>query len=313
MAKNENNKLYIPFQFQLQMSGYDLSVKYLEKLDETCVEFTHTHVNFEIYYILSGRMRMQIGGEERLLLPNHFILIPPGMRHGAVYEPDEPKEYVVFVYGVHRGSEPSALRRTPEYAFMEQVDQTIADRPFIIAEDRNGCAAVLSAIQNEAHGRQAGWQIILVDYCREYLIKLLRNVLTDGARAPSVGIPPGNLGVEITKCMHEHYPENISLERRREGFPHTPVHVTDLQRYFGRASADAQRLQAQLREELPLHHRQDGRGDRVARGDIGPADALPPLQGIRGHDDLRIPEIPPAGSKRLTIKPPPVLRRRLVS
>jgi mannose-6-phosphate isomerase-like protein (cupin superfamily) len=221
MAKNENNKLYIPFQFQLQMSGYDLSVKYLEKLDETCVEFTHTHVNFEIYYILSGRMRMQIGGEERLLLPNHFILIPPGMRHGAVYEPDEPKEYVVFVYGVHRGSEPSALRRTPEYAFMEQVDQTIADRPFIIAEDRNGCAAVLSAIQNEAHGRQAGWQIILVDYCREYLIKLLRNVLTDGARASvQSDTGQGNLAVEITKFMHEHLPREHLAGRRREGFPH---------------------------------------------------------------------------------------------
>ncbi len=235
MDKNENNKLYIPFQFQLQMSGYDLSVKYLEKLDETCVEFTHTHVNYEIYYILSGRMRMQLGGGEHLLLPNHFILIPPGIRHGAVYEPDEPKEYVVFVYGVHRSSEPSALRRTPEYAFMEQVDQTVADRPYIIAEDKNGCAAVLSAIQNEAHGRQAGWQIILVDYCREYLIKLLRNVLTDGARASvQPDAAQGNLAVEITKFMHEHYPENISLEDVAKAFHITPRHVTRIfSDYFG--------------------------------------------------------------------------------
>ena len=34
--------------------------KYLEKLDEACVEFEHTHLNYEIYYILEGRMRMRI-------------------------------------------------------------------------------------------------------------------------------------------------------------------------------------------------------------------------------------------------------------
>ena len=235
MDKKENNKLYITFQFQLQMSGYCFSVKYLEKLDETCVEFTHTHVNYEIYYILSGRMRMQIGGEEHLLLPNQFILIPPGMRHGAVYDPDEPKEYVVFVYGIHKNSESAALRRTPEHAFMEQLENTLSDKPYIIAMDNNDCAAVLSAIQNEAHEKQAGWQIILVDYCREYLIKLLRNVLADGARTSGqTASGQGNLAVEITKYMHEHYPENISLEDVSKAFHITPRHVTRIfSDYFG--------------------------------------------------------------------------------
>ncbi len=49
MEKEEKKSLYIPFQIPIQMSDYDLSVKYLEKLDETCVEFTHTHLNYEIY------------------------------------------------------------------------------------------------------------------------------------------------------------------------------------------------------------------------------------------------------------------------
>ncbi len=235
MDKNEKNKLYIPFQIQLQMSGYDLSVKYLERLDETCVEFTHTHVSYEIYYILSGSMRMQIGGEEHLLLPNHFILIPPGMRHGAVYDPDEPKEYVVFVFGVHKSSDAAAKSKTLEHAFIRQLEDAITDKQYVIAHDTNNCATVLSDIEREADEKQAGWPLILVDYCREYLIKLLRNVLADG---PDKSVQPvsgqANLAVEVTKYMQEHYPENLSLEDVSKAFHITPRHVTRIfSDYFG--------------------------------------------------------------------------------
>ncbi len=233
MDKRENNELYIRFQIQLQISGYDLSVKYLEKLDETCVEFTHTHVNYEIYYILKGRMRMRIDGNEHLLLPNHFILIPPGMRHGAVYDPDEPKEYVVFVYSIHENSEAVSQRLTPERSFIETIENATDGKPYVIAQDKNSCDAILSEIQREANNKQPGWQIILVDYCREYLIKLLRNVLSERTGMPA---PSGhaNLAVEITKYMHEHYPQNISLEDISKTFHITPRHVTRIfSDYFG--------------------------------------------------------------------------------
>ena len=42
-------------------------------------------------------MRMQIGGEEHTAPAEPLSFSSrPGMRHGAVYDPDEPKEYVVF-------------------------------------------------------------------------------------------------------------------------------------------------------------------------------------------------------------------------
>ncbi len=235
MDNKEKNELYIPFQIQLQMSGYDLSVKYLEKLDETCVEFTHTHVNYEIYYILNGQMRMHIDGKEHLLFANHFILIPPGMRHGAVYDPDEPKQYVVFVYGIHKNAETSSGRRAPDHIFMQKLEDAITGKPYIIARDMNNCDAVLSSIEREAHDKQAGWQLILVDYCREYLIKLLRNVLSDNTGAPVLtDSGQANLAVEITKYMHEHYPESISLEDVSKAFHITPRHVTRIfSDYFG--------------------------------------------------------------------------------
>lgn len=235
MENGEKGSLYIPFQIPIQMSDYDLSIRYLEKLDETCVEFTHTHLNYEVYYILEGRMRMRISGQEHLLLPNHFILIPPGVSHGAVNNPDEPKVYVVFVFGIHKNAEADTRRRSPEHEFFSYFENALKEQLYIIAEDKNNCRDILTLLQQEYAEKQIGWQIILADYCREYFVKLLRNILTDKpAGTPEPGSGPANLAIEITKFMHRHYHENISLEDVSKAFYITPRHVTRIfSDYFG--------------------------------------------------------------------------------
>jgi AraC-like DNA-binding protein len=233
--KGDQKSLYIPFQIPIQMSDYDLSVKYLEKLDETCVEFTHTHLNYEIYYILEGRMRMRIGGMEHTLLPEQFILISPGVSHGAVYDPDEPKVYAVFVFGLHPNSETVPRRRSPENEFVRLFERAVKETPYMISADLNACNGILAEIQREATEKRPGWQVILVDYCREFFIKSMRNVLKDCAgdrEQPEAG--QANLAVSITKYMHEHYHENISLDDVSRAFHITPRHVTRIfSDYFG--------------------------------------------------------------------------------
>jgi AraC-like DNA-binding protein len=157
------------------------------------------------------------------------------IKTGSLREPDESKQYVVLVYGIHKYAEQDGGRSTPDPAFMQRIETVIANKPYIIAQDRNNCVAVLSEIQEEIKQKLAGWQIILTDYCREYLIKLLRNVLPDNTGAPvPVNTIQANLAVEITKYMHEHYPENISLEDVSKTFHITPRHVTRIfSNYFG--------------------------------------------------------------------------------
>jgi AraC-like DNA-binding protein len=240
MEQNNGNKLYIPFQLQFQMSGFDVSVKYLERLDETCVEFTHTHLNHEIYYILEGCMRMRVGGGEQLLLPNDFLLLPPGASHGAVYDPGEIKKYVVFVFGLHKNAEALSNRHLPQREFMERLDKALDGKPYLLARDKNGCRELLAALERESLERQPGWQMLLADYCREYLIRLFRNFLSPGpagGTADDSALLSGgqtNLAVEITKYMHQHYRENISLEDISKVFHITPRHITRLfSDYFG--------------------------------------------------------------------------------
>lgn len=228
---DKNDTLYIPYLIQLQMSGCDLSVKYLEQLDETCVEFPHTHTSHEIYFILSGRLRMLLGGREHLLEPDQFILIPPGVRHGVVYKPDEPKEYLVMVYGIHRSAEAPG-RRQPGLEYVDRVEQALSGRLYLIARDTGGCRHLLPEIRREVTEKQPGWQLALEDYCRLFFVRLMRNVL--GAGAPEAETGQANLAVEITKYMHAHYHENISLEDVSRAFHITPRHVTRIfSDYFG--------------------------------------------------------------------------------
>ena len=41
----------------------------------------HTHASQQTTYILKGRLRMCIGGEERVLLPGEFAHVPPDVEH----------------------------------------------------------------------------------------------------------------------------------------------------------------------------------------------------------------------------------------
>lgn len=234
MEPGDKTSLYIPFQIPIQLSDYDLSVKYLEKLDETCIEFTHTHLNYEVYYILEGQMRMHIGGQEHLLLPNNFILISPGVSHGAVYAPEEPKSYAVFVFSIHQNSDTDSRRRKAEQEFVRQFEKTMKEKLYVIAEDKNNCRDILTALQEETTTRPLGWQILLVDYCREYFVKLLRNILLYSTELSAPESGQSNLAIEITKYMHRHYKENISLEDVSKAFHITPRHITRIfSDYFG--------------------------------------------------------------------------------
>jgi hypothetical protein len=172
---------------------------------------------------------------EHALLPNQFILIAPGVSHGAVYDPDEPKRYAVFVFGIHRNSETLPQRRSPENEFIRLFQQTTKDSPYIVSGDLNNCGGILSEMEREATEKRAGWQVILTDYC-ECSLSQNNTQSPQGRRRRRRAARAGqaNLAVAITKYMHEHYHENISLEDVSKAFHITPRHVTRIfSEYFG--------------------------------------------------------------------------------
>lgn len=60
----------------------------------------HSHVSSQITYVLKGKLRMRIGGEERVLMPGEFAFVPPNVEHSI----ESLDEYVLAldVFQPHR-------------------------------------------------------------------------------------------------------------------------------------------------------------------------------------------------------------------
>jgi mannose-6-phosphate isomerase-like protein (cupin superfamily) len=58
----------------------------------------HSHVGSDkIYYVLSGRAMVRIGGEEAELTPGQAVLAPSGCEHGVANRTGEPLSLLVFM------------------------------------------------------------------------------------------------------------------------------------------------------------------------------------------------------------------------
>ena len=56
--KKHESISYNPRIVQISMGNYTVSVNYSEITDESCLEFSHVHTDFEIYYCLEGTMHL---------------------------------------------------------------------------------------------------------------------------------------------------------------------------------------------------------------------------------------------------------------
>ena len=50
----------------------------------------HSHPHEQIVYLLSGRARFTVGGEEAIIGPGDMLVVPPGVEHWAETIGDEP-------------------------------------------------------------------------------------------------------------------------------------------------------------------------------------------------------------------------------
>ena len=58
----------------------------------------HTHgASDKVYYVLSGRATVRVGGEEQELTPGQAVLAPAGEEHGVTNTGGEPLTLLVFM------------------------------------------------------------------------------------------------------------------------------------------------------------------------------------------------------------------------
>lgn len=225
---------YCPELVRVSIGLSDITVNYAEALDQSCVEFLHTHDCFEIYYCLSGTQHIHVDGSTQTLSAGNLILIRPGVSHHTVYEPNHPKTYVVFVFTPPTVSAAKAKVLQPEDEILLAVQRYFEDHPFFVCQDAFDCVSILDRLGRELAAHLPGKAQMVALLYQQYLLSALRNF--DTLLPTKVGASNSNLAIEITKYMHANYYNNLTMQDIARVFFVSPRHINRVfEDYFGQS------------------------------------------------------------------------------
>lgn len=235
MYRQANKLLYFPFLVQIPMSSFYFEVNYTELLDSSAVEFSHNHCDYEIYYALEGISRIRVNSRIVALSPKRFLLIAPGVQHGSIYEPNVQKQYFVMVFNYHeRISTHKQDSSQFEKEFMDSIFDTLKKREYFVAADQNQFGGLIPKIQEEIQYKSLGWQLMMRNYYFEFIINAFRNIIPPAPVSAEKEQVHLTMAIEITKFMHAHYNESITLTDVANALHVTPRHISRLfEKYFG--------------------------------------------------------------------------------
>lgn len=239
MYKQSETSLYTPFLTKILTPSFDIVINYSEQLDETCVEFPHKHNDYEIYYSIEGMLHLQVQKKSISVPAGHFVFIPPNIEHGSLYEPHNPKKYfvVVFNFKEHLQASKKQMHLESSRHILETLMQEIDNETFHFAKDVHHGSEYLQSISQELINRSFGWELMLKNHYSSLLIGLFRSLVSNDLEIRHKN-PELNTAIQITKFMHSHYSENITLQDVSDSLNICPRHINRLfKEYFGTSFA----------------------------------------------------------------------------
>lgn len=238
--KNESVS-YNPHIIQLVFGNNTVAVNYSEITDESCLEFSHVHSDFEIYYCLEGTMHLMAGDDCIKMKRNMFTIIGPGKFHHTLYEPKLQKRYFIMVF-----ESPVKCTQILKGDYMEHVNQYLNEaichiekERILTLSDRFECHRIIERLEREMNMDLPGRNEMIRSIYTEYLIHIFRNLdIYSGRHGEGKNVEQGNvnLALELTRYMHNNYSKNISVRDAAENFHISERHVGRVfDKYFGKS------------------------------------------------------------------------------
>lgn len=223
---------YSPFLIKITMGSSDVTVNYLELLDQSCVEHPHMHKCYEIYYCLSGEQHLFVDGEVLTLLPGYFAMLPPNTTHHTRYEPHILKSYMALTFTAPTISAARVRQGMAEENFLTQSLQYFDTHNVCVKKDKFGGKNILSRMEREFEKPSPGNFFMIGALCQEYIISILRNL--DNGQFLPVESKSINLPIAITKYLHANYSKNVTIQDIAKEFHVSSRHVNRMfEEYFG--------------------------------------------------------------------------------
>ncbi|MBR0398996.1 MAG: helix-turn-helix domain-containing protein [Eubacterium sp.] len=239
--KKRESISYNPRIVQLSLGNYTVAVNYSEITDESCLEFSHVHTDFEIYYCLEGTMHLMAGDTCVEMKENTLTVLKPGVYHHTLYEPKNLKRYFIFVFEM---PVKSALKTKGDGSekmdlYLETVIQYLNDEQAVTMPDRYGCRQIIDELEREMDQDLPGREEMIRAFYTQYLTHVFRNLDVSHEICSSKDLTDQgnvNLALELTQFMHDNYSRNISVRDAAEAFHISERHVGRIfDKYFGKS------------------------------------------------------------------------------
>ncbi len=239
--KKHESISYNPRIVQISMGNYTVSVNYSEITDESCLEFSHVHTDFEIYYCLEGTMHLMADDVCVDMKENTLTILKPGMYHHTLYEPKNPKRYFIFVFEMPVKSALKSKCDASENmdSYLETVIQYLNEEQAVTLPDRYGCHQIIEELEREMDLDLPGREEMIRTFYTQYLLHVFRNLdISHEIYSQKDLADQGNvnLALELTQYMHDNYSRNISVRDAAETFHISERHVGRIfDKYFGKS------------------------------------------------------------------------------
>lgn len=211
---------------ELPFSGYKFVLYYAEKLTQDIAEFPHNHFEYELYYVLSGQIQINIAGNVQRIPAGQACVLARDIKHHVYYEPDTPRQYMAVIFDVVPCERLSmnGPDGADEYGDIRQVLQSVDKIGFLRLDEPPHAEELAEQWLQEIEQRRLGWNTQAVMLCYQLVMLSLRQICTAPVRDRK---PAGkeNLAMAVTMYIHAHYPEDITLESAAKALNVSPRHV----------------------------------------------------------------------------------------
>ena len=209
----------------LDLSGYKFILYYAEVLDDLIPEFPHNHPMYQIYYVLDGSIKINIAGMVYCIGKNQACFLTKDIKHHVYYEPDVHKSYFSIIFDVIQSNceslnEPDGpLEYQDIYDAMEPFNSCgqYVSEPFEEQE-------IVEVLDREIQEQKLGWNTQAVMLCYQFFIRSLRRI-SNKTVADTKFSGKDNLAMSVSKYIHKHYSENISVESVAEELNVSTRHI----------------------------------------------------------------------------------------
>lgn len=211
---------------ELPFSGYKFVLNYAEVLTQEIAEFPHHHFEYEIYYVLSGRLRINIAGNVQSVSEGQACILARDIMHHVYYDPDTPKSYfaVIFDFVPCEQVSMNGPDGPNEYSDILQTLKEVDKIGFRLLQAPPDAGDMANRWQQEIEEKLLGWNTQAVMLCHQFVMTSLRQIHTAPVRDQEFS-GKENLAMAVTMYIHEHYPENITVESVAKALNVSPRHV----------------------------------------------------------------------------------------